>query len=270
MPEGDTVYLTAQRLRTALEGRPVTQFDLRIPSLALTNQVGTTVREVVPVGKHILMRFSDGRTLHSHLRMDGAWRVNPAGQRPRGGPGHAIRAVVANADSVAVGYRVHDLSLIDTACESEVVGHLGPDLLAAQFDVAESIHRFTAQPDRLIGDALLDQRLVAGIGNVYKCELLFLHRLNPWQTIAGTTDLEAVLIDAARLLKGNIGRFNRSTTGWTQPAQQYYVYGRTGRGCRRCGTAIRQDAQGDPSMQRVLYYCPSCQAGTSSAAPHSG
>jgi endonuclease-8 len=259
VPEGDTVFITAQRLDTALTGRTVTHFDLRVPALALADQQGTTVLHVAPVGKHLLMRFSDGRTLHSHLRMDGAWRVGRRDQRPRGGPDHTIRALVGNDTWLAAGFRVHDLALLPTSDEGVLIGHLGPDLLDPDFMLDEAMSRFAADPARPIGEALLDQRLVAGIGNVYKSELLFLHGLDPWAPVAQVPDLDGVLTDAARLLRANCGRFNRSTTGWTQPGQQYYVYGRRGRGCRHCGTAIRQDEQGSAAQERVLYYCPSCQ-----------
>jgi endonuclease-8 len=258
VPEGDTVFLTARRLHEALAGRVVTRFELRVPKLALAKASGATVTEVVPVGKHILMRLSDGRTLRSHLRMDGSWLIGPAGG-PLRGRGSDIRAVVGNEDQVASGVRVHDLDLVPSRAESELIGHLGPDLLADEFDLAEALRRFATVPERMIGEALLDQRLVAGIGNVYRSELLFLNRLDPWMPVREVAELPAVLTDAVRLLRANCATYNRSTTGWRQPGQQYFVYARRGRGCRRCGTSIRQDEQGNSSQERVLYYCPSCQ-----------
>ena len=238
----------------------MTRFDLRTPALALADLTGASVTEVVPRGKHILMRFSTGQSLHSHLRMDGGWRIGPAGSRPRGRD-YEIRALVGNADWLAAGFRVHDLRLVATAAESEVVGHLGPDLLAPEFDRAEALRRFAAQPSRQIGVALLDQRLVAGIGNVYKNELLFLHNLSPFLPVAEVPDLGAVLDDAVRLLRGNLGSLTRTTTGWRQPGQQHWVFGRTGKGCRRCGAVVRKCEQGeDPATERITYYCPACQA----------
>jgi endonuclease-8 len=260
VPEGDTVYIASRRLQAALAGRTVTRFDLRVPGLALADLTGSTVTEVVPRGKHILMRFSTGQTLHSHLRMDGGWRVGPAGARPRGRD-FEIRALVGNAEWLAAGFRVHDLKLLPTEAEDEVVGHLGPDLLAADFDRAEALRRFAGQPARPIGEALLDQRLVAGIGNVYKCELLFLNRLNPFLPVAEVADLGALIDDSVRLLRGNLGDHHRSTTGWHQPGQQFWVYGRAGKACRRCGTRVLMCEQGeDPATERITYYCPSCQA----------
>jgi formamidopyrimidine-DNA glycosylase len=266
VPEGDTVYITAQRLRRALVGHEVTRFDLRVPALALADLRGTEVLAVEPVGKHLLIRFSNTQTLHSHLRMDGAWRVGPAHQRPRGGPEFAVRALVGNADWLASGIRVHDLALLPTDNEAEVIGHLGPDLVTLDADLDEALNRYASQPGRPIGEALLDQRLAAGIGNVYKSELLFLHRLDPWSKVSDVPDLRAVLVDAARLLRANLSDFNRSTTGWHQRGQQYWVYGRGGKACRRCGGAIAKD-EGDAASERLTYYCPRCQ--NVAPGPHS-
>jgi endonuclease-8 len=292
VPEGDTVYISAQRLDRALAGRPITRFDLRVPDLALADLTGAQTLQVLPRGKHILMRFSTGQTLHSHLRMDGSWRVGPARDRPRGRD-FEIRALVGNAAWLAAGFRVHDLRLLPTSDEAEVVGHLGPDLLAPDFDRAQALERFAGRPARAIGQALLDQRLVAGIGNVYKSELLFLHRRSPYASVADTVELPAILDDAVRLLRGNLGNYQRSTTGWRQPGQQYWVYGRAGKACRVCGSAVRRDdgagagaaggaaaaagagaGAGAPAAanaggserdgagvrdERITFYCPRCQ-----------
>jgi endonuclease-8 len=258
VPEGDTVYLTCRRLHAALAGTMLTTFDLRVPHLALADAVGSSMVEVVPVGKHILMRLSDGRTLRSHLRMDGAWRIGAAASPPRGRL-FEIRALVGNERSLAAGVLVHDLALVPTSEESGLIGHLGPDLMDPDYDLDEALRRFTAEPDRAIGDALLDQRLAAGIGNVYKSELLFLHRLDPWQPVASVADLAAVLIDAARLLRANATTHDRTTTGWRQPGQQYYVYGRWNKACRRCGARIIRTFQGERGEDRVVYFCSACQ-----------
>jgi endonuclease-8 len=266
MPEGDTVYLTAQRMHNALVGRVVSRFDLRVPALALADLAGTTVDAVLPVGKHLLVRFSSGQTLHSHLRMDGAWQIRPAAQRsvasasrrPRSAPEHSIRAVIGNTDWLASGVRVHDLALVPTAEEASLIGHLGPDLTQPQPDLTEAIARFAAHPDLAICEALLDQRLAAGIGNVYKSELLFLHKIDPWTPVDQVPVLPAVLADAHRLLRANLRDFNRSTTGWHQAGHQYWVYGRLGKACRRCGGAVAKHEPRD-NTGRITYYCPSCQ-----------
>lgn len=265
MPEGDTVHVTCQRLHRALAGAEVTRFDLRVPALALADLTGTRVDAVLPRGKHILMRFSNQQTLHSHLRMDGSWRVGPARRGPRGRE-FEIRALIGNAAYLAAGFRVHDLRLVPTADESLVVGHLGPDLLDPDFDRAEALRRFGQQPERPIGEALLDQRLVAGIGNVYKSEVLFRRHINPERAVAEVTqpELADLLDDAQRLLRANLTTFDRSTTGWRQPGQHYWVYGRAGKACRNCGATIRRDdgaggAGGSPE-DRITFFCPSCQA----------
>jgi len=262
MPEGDSVFVTCRRLHSALAGRPVTRFELRMPQLALADLTGATVLEVVPRGKHIMMRFSTEHTLHSHLRMDGSWRVGRAAARPRGRE-YEIRALVGNQEWLAAGFRLHDLKLLPTADEAQLVGHLGPDLLSPDFDPDEALRRFAEQPDRQIAEALLDQRLVAGIGNVYKSELLFLHRTSPYLRVAEVAELRAILADAQRLLAGNLRDFNRSTTGWHQAGQQYWVYGRGGKACLRCRAEIQRDVGPGSSIgvaeDRVTYYCPSCQ-----------
>ena len=258
MPEGDTVHLTARQLHSALAGQEITTFDLRVPQLALANANGAAVTQVLAVGKHILMRLSDERTLRSHLRMDGAWRIGAAGDRPRG-RAFEIRALVGNAASLATGVRVHDLALVATRDEHKLIGHLGPDLLADSPDLSEALSRFAAQPDREIGDALLDQRLVAGLGNVYRSELLFLHRLNPWVAVRDVPDLGALLADGARLLRANLTSHSRSTTGRRQPGQQYFVYGRRGQPCRRCGSRIERSDQGEAGQERTVFFCPACQ-----------
>jgi endonuclease-8 len=267
MPEGDTVYLTAATLRRALAGRRLTRLELRVPRLALAEADGAGVEDVVSIGKHLFVRLSDGRSLHSHLRMDGSWRVGAAADRPRG-RSFEIRALLANSEHLAVGIRVHDLALVARDREREFVGHLGPDLLAADFDIDGVLQRFHSVPGRAIADALLDQRLVAGLGNVYRSELMFLHRLGPGDTVADVADLRALIGDARRLLLANATTFDRTTTGRRQPGERLFVYGRRGMPCRVCGGRVEMmnDSFRDATDQtRVLYYCSRCQV--SAAAP---
>ncbi|MGW2847706.1 DNA-formamidopyrimidine glycosylase family protein, partial [Streptomyces sp. NPDC001274] len=180
MPEGDTVLRTAGRLHTALAGRTLTRCDLRVPRFATADLTGRTVLGVVPRGKHLLLRVEGGLTLHSHLRMDGAWRVYGPAERWRGGPAHQIRAILGNAEQTAVGYRLPVLELLRTRDEEKAVGPLGPDLLGPDWDAATALRNLLAEPTRPLGEALLDQRNLAGIGNVYKAELCFLARVTPW------------------------------------------------------------------------------------------
>ncbi|MBY8887208.1 DNA glycosylase [Streptomyces sp. PTM05] len=261
MPEGDTVWLTARRLRQALAGRELTRTDLRVPRLATTDLTGCRVEDVVPRGKHLLMRVEGGWTLHSHLRMDGQWRVYPAGERWHGSPQHQIRAILANADSVAVGYRLPVLELVKTAQEDTAVGHLGPDLLGPDWDPAEAVRRLLEDPGRTVGEALLDQRNLAGIGNVYKSELCFLRGVTPWTPMSEVGDPGRMVVLAQELLEANKARHGHVTTGDLRRGRTHWVYNRAHRPCLRCGALVRTAPQGPVGEQRVTYWCPSCQNG---------
>ncbi|WP_050502507.1 Fpg/Nei family DNA glycosylase [Streptomyces monomycini] len=266
MPEGDTVWRTARRLHEALAGKPLTRSDLRVPKLATTDLSGRTVLEVVPRGKHLLTRVEGGLTLHSHLRMDGAWKIYAPAERWRGGPAHQIRAVLATADRTAVGYRLPVLELLRTADEDDAVGHLGPDLLGPDWDPAEALRRLLADPARPLGEALLDQRNLAGIGNVFKCELCFLLRASPWLPVGRLPTPERATTLAKKLLEANKDRLARVTTPSARPDRRQWVYGRAGRPCFRCGTPIRTGEQGPPTQERVTYWCPTCQPEEDGAA----
>lgn len=263
MPEGDTVWNTARVLQRALAGSRLTSSDFRVPQLAATDLTGWTVRESVSRGKHLLLRLTapegtaGGRdwTLHSHLRMEGAWRAYAPGERWAARPAHLIRVVLRTAGAVAVGYHLHELALIPAAQEDSLVGHLGPDLLGSDWDPVEAVRRLTAHPDATIGEALLDQRNLAGVGNLYKCEVLFLRGVNPWTPVSAVPDLAGMVTLAQRLLAANRGRWAQSTTGSLRRGQTSYVYGRRAQPCRRCGTAIRKEELGE----RVTYWCPLCQ-----------
>lgn len=259
MPEGDTVWLTAKRLHAALAGRPVTTFDLRVPQLATSDLTGDTIDAVLARGKHILMRFAGGLTLHNHLRMDGSWHIVAAGRRPTAQPEHRIRVLIGNAEWVAAGYRVHDLRIVRAADEDQLVGHLGPDLLGPDWDAAEAIRRLNEQTDRSVGEALLDQRNLAGIGNLYKSETLFMERVNPWTPVGEVPDVGRLVATAHRLLRANRDHPEQSTTGLTGRGRDHWVYGRAGAACRRCRTSIEHAMQGEPPYQRDTFWCPTCQ-----------
>lgn len=267
MPEGDTVWLTARRLNTVLTGRMLTRAELRVPALATTDLTGMTVHTVVSRGKHLLTRLDSGLTLRSHLRMDGSWRIVRTGRRWTGGPAHSVRAVLGNPQWECVGYRVHDLAVVPTAHEDELVGHLGPDLLGPDWDASEAVRRLLADPGREIGQALLDQRTLAGIGNMYKAELLFLRGVHPF-TPAGEVAALPQLVDLAhRVLYRNKDAPEQSTTGSNRRGENFWVYLRAGRPCRRCGAVIQGADQGSPPYQRPAFWCPNCQpAGPASAA----
>jgi endonuclease-8 len=257
MPEGDTVWLSANRLNRALAGSPITTFDLRVPQLATTDLRGDTITSVSARGKHILMRFASGVTLHSHLRMDGSWRIAAAHD---GAPSqHYVRALIGTGDWLAIGERVHDLRVVATAHEDELVGHLGPDLLGPDWDAAEAVRRLTAAPQEAIGVAVLDQRNLAGIGNMYKAEMLFIAGVNPWTPVAAVPDVNAVVGIAYRLLRRNRDHPEQSTTGSLRRGEQHWVYLRAGEACRRCATPIEHARQGLPPRDRETWWCPRCQ-----------
>lgn len=268
MPEGDTVWLTADKLHRALAGSQLARTDFRLPQLATTDLSGRSIAEVVARGKHILIRTTDSLTLHSHLRMDGSWSVTSAdGRRLMGRthPAHHLRVALTTERVTARGYRVHDVAIVPTDRESELVGHLGPDLLGPDWSAPEAARRLAAEPARMIGPALLDQRNLAGIGNLYKCELLFLRGVSPWAPVS-SVDLPPMVELGHRLLVSNRDRWEQVTTGVNRPGQTTYVYGRAGKPCRRCGRPIQRIDQhepgktrhGDPTA-RSTYWCPRCQ-----------
>ncbi|MFD4576427.1 Fpg/Nei family DNA glycosylase [Streptomyces sp. NPDC058417] len=265
MPEGDSVWQAAARLHRALAGRELIRSDLRVPRLATVDLTGRTVLDVTARGKHLLTRVEGDLTLHSHLRMDGAWKVFGTGQRWTGGPDHQIRAILGVEDRTAVGYRLPVLELLRTTDEEKAVGHLGPDLLGPDWDPERALANLLAEPGRALGEALLDQRNLAGVGNVYKSEICFLLRVTPWLPV-GTlpADLATrVPVVARKLLEANRDRPVRNTTG--HRTQDLFVYGRARRPCPRCGTAIRVADQGDGSRERPTYWCPACQTGPAPA-----
>jgi endonuclease VIII len=258
MPEGDAVWLTARRLHQALAGRVLTRSDFRVPRYATTDLTGQLVTEAVSRGKHLLVRTGNGVTVHTHLRMDGSWRVRPA--RERVANSHRIRLILANQDWQAVGYQLGVVEVLPTASEHAVVGYLGPDLLGPDWDPAEAERRLRSDAARPVGEALIDQRNLAGIGNVYKAELLFLRGISPWRPVGEVADVAALVGLAQRLLDTNKERFGMVTTGVARRGEETWVYGRAGRPCRRCGTPVRSADQGPGPEGRITYWCPRCQS----------
>ncbi|MEZ5212684.1 DNA-formamidopyrimidine glycosylase family protein [Gordonia sp. (in: high G+C Gram-positive bacteria)] len=257
MPEGDTVFLAAHRLHTALAGKTLSRTDFRVPRLATADLSGARIDRVRAVGKHLFI--DTGTTsIHSHLMMDGAWHVYRAGEKWRR-PGFTARVVLRTGDGTeAVGF---DLGILElTGDPAATVTHLGPDLLGENWDPATAVANLAARPDRALGLALLDQRNLAGIGNIYRSELCFLAGLHPARPVA-EADLDAVVADAHRLLTANARRAVRSTTGDHRRGRELWVYGRECRPCRRCGTPIRRGmlAGDDRENERVIYSCARCQ-----------
>ena len=260
MPEGDTVWLAGRRLDDALAGRVLTTSDFRVPQLATVDLTGRTVTEVVSRGKHLLTRVDDDLTLHTHFRMDGTWHLYRPGVAWHGGPDWQVRLLLGNAEWDAVGYRLPVVELLPRDRESEAVGHLGPDLLGPGWDPEEAVRRLATEPDREVGQALLDQRNLAGIGNLYKSEVLFLAGVSPWTPVSDV-DLAAVVDRAHRLLDLNKDHAWQTTTGVQRRGRDHWVFERQGRPCLRCGTPVATAEQGAAPYQRIAYWCPVCQPG---------
>jgi endonuclease VIII len=229
VPEGDTVWLAAQRMHEALVGRQLTRSDFRVPSLATTDLSGRAVLEVVPRGKHMLTRLEGGLSLHTHFRMDGSWHLYRPGDRWTGGPAWQVRVVLENAAWQAVGYRLPVVELLATDDEASAVGHLGPDVLADDWDLDEAVRRLRDDPAREVGMALLDQRNLAGLGNLYRTEVLFVRGLTPWTAVGDVPDLPALVEKGRRLMLANRGHWEQSTTGSLRQGETHWVFERSGR-----------------------------------------
>lgn len=256
MPEGDSVFRAARLLHDALAGRAVTRFDLRVPKYATADLTGQTVHEVVARGKHLLMRIGD-QTLHSHLKMEGRWQIFRPGE-PWRSPAYQARAIVGTADAVAVGFEIAMVDLVPTSEEHTLVGHLGPDLLGPDWDPVEAARR-VASDDRPVHVAILDQRNLAGLGNEYANELLFVRGILPARP-ATQVDTTALVDTASRMIRANRDRVSRTFTGDTRPGRQNWVYRREGKPCRRCGTLIRRtDLGATETSERIVFWCPRCQ-----------
>ncbi|MFI0368340.1 DNA-formamidopyrimidine glycosylase family protein [Actinomadura sp. 1N219] len=259
MPEGDVVWLTARRLREALAGRPLVRSDFRVPRFATADLRGRTVLDAVSRGKHLLVRVEGGLTVHTHLLMEGRWQIRRAGPVPRD---HRVRLVLANAEWQAVGHSLGLVELLRTAEEHKAVGHLGPDLLDPGWgpeSAAAAAARLEEDPARTIGEAVLDQTRLAGIGNVYKAEILFLRGVHPWTLVGNVPDVLGLVELSHRLLDLNKERHGHITTGDLARGREHWVYARAGRPCRRCGTRIERADQTSQASKRTTYWCPHCQ-----------
>lgn len=261
MPEGDTVWRTARHLDQALSGSTLTGSDFRVPAHATADLTGQPVLETLARGKHILTRIGDGGsavTLHTHLKMEGSWHLYRPGTRWRR-PAHQARVVLHTDAWTAVGFSLGIVELLPRADEETVVGHLGPDLLGPDWDEDEAVRRLMADPDRTIGEALLDQRNLAGVGNMYKSELCFVVGLNPWKPVGDVPDLVRLVRRAKAVLEANRDRVEQSTTGDLRRGRRLWVYRRDGQPCLRCRTRVEVATQGPVEEERATYWCPSCQ-----------
>ncbi len=273
VPEGDTVYLLARRLNRSLRGRRLARGELRVPALAEVDLAGLTVEGHDTHGKHLLTRFDDGRTLHTHLRMDGSWSVVGSGRfLPRRLDPEVRVALVTVDGPAAYGLNLPVVDLLGSAdVEAAALGHLGPDPLRIDWDPDQAVRLLGADPDRPVVAALLDQTRIAGLGNLWANELCFLRGISPW-TPAGEVDLPALVALAARCLRHSVhvpGAL-QVTTGRSRRGEDHWVAGRAGQRCRRCGTPIRAVAEvpGDAERRRT-WWCPHCQPGPAVRPPHS-
>ncbi|MFP7761783.1 DNA-formamidopyrimidine glycosylase family protein [Marisediminicola sp. LYQ85] len=262
MPEGDSVYRLAERLRPALDARLIVEGETRSGDAAGTSLAGWTITGHDTHGKHLLTRFDSGMTLHTHLRMQGSWTITAPGRRIPRRLLHDVRVrMQTNEGHTAWGIDLPVVDLVRTADEATVIGHLGPDPLRADWNADDAVRRIATAPGRSVNAALLDQRNLAGLGNLWVNEVCFLRGLDPWRRV-GDIDVAALVSTASRALRASVtvpGMF-QTTTGITRRGERHWVVGRAGRPCLRCGTAVsvRGEVAGDPEQRRT-WWCPRCQ-----------
>jgi endonuclease-8 len=272
MPEGDTIFRAAHALHRALAGHVVTRFESVYPALTRIADdrpiVGRTIESVSARGKHLLMTFSGDLVLRTHMRMNGSWHLYRTGARWQR-PARDMRVVVGTDHAVAVGFNVPVAEFLTARGleRHKQVGALGPDLLAEVFDRGEVVRRMRTHPRDAIADVLLDQRVVAGIGNVFKSEILFDARVHPFTPVAALTDadLDRIIAIALTQLRANVmtrgqtltHASGRRTTRSLDPNAKLWVYSRGGKRCRVCATPILSKKTGIDA--RITYWCPQCQ-----------
>jgi endonuclease-8 len=262
VPEGDTIARSARTLDVWLAGRTITGARSRTMKAPLERVVGAAVTAVEAKAKHLLIRFDNGHVLHTHMRMTGSWHVYRAGERWRK-PGWQSAAVLEAGDRVAVCFNAPVVELMlegREELEHPSLKSLGPDVLKPPLDLDEVRRRArSGGPEMPIGELLLDQRVVSGIGNIYRCESLFLERRNPWQPWSALEDheLDRIVLAASKLMQANVTPSAGVARDFGGGPSRPWVYGRTGKPCLRCRTPIAGARMG--SQARQVYWCPSCQ-----------
>ncbi len=261
MPEGDTIFRAAATLDRWLSGREVTAARTTVDRLPAHKLIGQTVAAVEARAKHLLIRFSGGSVLHTHMKMTGSWHVYSAGERWQK-PVSQARFVLEAGERVAVCFNAPVVELLAVGGEQQhpALTGLGPDVLKPPVDLVEVRRRAAGTPESLtIGELLLDQRVVSGIGNIWRCESLFLQRLDPFRPRSAVSDeqLDAVVTVAAELMLRSAKPHEYSGRDFGAGADRPWVYGRARRPCHRCRTPIRLGHLGD--QPRMVYWCPSCQ-----------
>ena len=280
MPEGDTIYRTARALTRAIGGKTVTRFESAYAQLASANDNdpfnGQTITHIEARGKWLLIHFSGsgmtcGSILATHMLMSGSWHIYRPGEAWQDKPGNA-RIVIETADFVAVGFRIPLARMYteQSLTRDRKIPRSDQDVLSASFDAANAANKLMARTRDELGDALLRQDVLAGVGNVFKSEICFLLGLNPFRTVAtlSQAQIKEIVATAQRLLAANVledssdriatyGGKNRRTTSNADPGENLWVYGRKTEPCRRCGTPIQRALQGPNA--RSTYWCPVCQ-----------
>lgn len=266
MPEGDTIYRAARTLHATLAGRRVTRFETVLPQLARVDDespiAGRTIERVTSSGKNLVIDFSGDLFLRTHMRMHGSWHIYKPGERWKM-PKDAMRIVIETDAWVAVAFNVPVAELHDSGSleRQDDLRLIGPDFLGETFDEDEALRRMRERSEEAIADVLLNQRVASGVGNEYKSEVLFLARVSPFASVRALDDetLRRILRIARKLMLANVARTGggRVTTFSLDPRQSKYVYGRAGKACRKCGTAIEMTRQGRDA--RVTFWCPKCQ-----------
>ena len=260
MPEGDTILRAARTLNRALSGRTVTKFSSPLSQLKQAQLEGRVVTEVSAHGKNMLMNFDDGRTLYSHMRMHGSWHIYRPGEKWQK-PAHLAVCSLETDAFVAVCFNAPVLELLTEKerTRHKVLGALGPDVLVEEFDSTEVLRRMRERGAMPVGEAIMLQQLLAGVGNVYKSETLFLCKLNPFKAVRDLDDKELLgMMQVAReLMSKNLApaQMRRTRAAWE--GENYYVYRRQGEPCVMCTTPIEMRRQGLGG--RSTYYCSRCQ-----------
>jgi len=261
MPEGDTLHRTAHTLGRVLAGQRLVRVRSSVAQIAEAELAGHVVEAVTARGKNLLVRFDDGRVLHTHLKMRGSWHVYRPGERFQR-PEYQARVILEVSDALAVCFAAPTVRLLspNAARADPYLNGLGPDLIPDEFDLERALSGLRALAECSLGEALMTQTAISGVGNIYKSETLFICRLNPFQTISELNfqQLVGVVQTARELLKKNAqpGSAQRTTTNGMNSA--YWVYKRSGKPCFICGSTVRMQRQG--TLHRSTYYCPSCQS----------
>jgi endonuclease-8 len=273
VPEGDTIFRAARTLHRALAGQTVTHFESVFPKLTRVHEdtpiTGRIVESVAARGKHLLTAFSGNLVLRTHMRMNGSWHIYRPGERWQRRRSD-MRIVLATSGFVAVGFNIPVAEWLeaDAVGRHDELRRLGPDPLAEGFDAEEAIARLQSRKEIEVAEALLNQRVIAGMGNVYKSEVLFSCRVNPFRAVQDLSgdQVRCLATTARKLLRANVteglaamttSAGYRRTTRRAHPGERLWVYGRAGEPCRRCGTAVKVAKQGRDA--RLTYWCPACQ-----------